>query len=174
VDHLLDATRLESGSLQLSREWCSPGELLREAIEVARLAQAVNVFIAPDLPEILADARLLQQALVSLLANADAYGAPEKPIQARAVQHGSDIVFSVADRGPGLAAGEETKVFRKFYRGPGKPAGGLGLGLSIARHLVEAHGGIIIAQNREDGGARFTIRIPVGAKMQMPAEPYPA
>ena len=76
----------------------------------------------------------------------------------------------MTDRGPGLAPGEETKVFDKFYRGAGKPAGGLGLGLSIARQLVEAHGGTISAQNRLSGGARFSIRLPFGEPMQLPSE----
>ena len=170
VDHLLDATRLESGSLQLSREWCSPGELLREAIALARLTREAKTTIAPDLPEILADVHLLEQALVSVLSNADSYSAVEQPVQAGVVQDGSEIVFSIADRGQGLAAGEERKVFEKFYRGAGKPAGGLGLGLSIARQLIEAHGGKIEAQNREGGGARFTIRLPLGAPMKLPSE----
>jgi two-component system sensor histidine kinase KdpD len=61
-------------------------------------------------------------------------------------------------------------VFQKFYRGPRTRPGGLGLGLSIARQLVEAHGGQIVAQNREDGGARFSIRLPVGEGMRLPAE----
>jgi two-component system sensor histidine kinase KdpD len=82
----------------------------------------------------------------------------------------STLVFSVADHGPGLALGEENKVFEKFYRGPGTPAGGLGLGLSIARQLVEAHSGQIVAQNRAEGGSRFSIRLPIGEPMQLPSE----
>jgi two-component system sensor histidine kinase KdpD len=80
------------------------------------------------------------------------------------------LVISIADHGPGLAPGEENKVFEKFYRGPRTRPGGLGLGLSIARQLVEAHGGEIVAQNREDGGARFSIRLPVGETMRLPSE----
>jgi two-component system sensor histidine kinase KdpD len=80
------------------------------------------------------------------------------------------MVFSVADRGPGLVTGEENKVFEKFYRRPGTAPGGLGLGLWIARQLVEAHGGQITAQNREGGGARFSIRLPIGEPMRLPVE----
>jgi len=80
------------------------------------------------------------------------------------------LVISVADHGPGLAPGEEKKVFEKFYRGPRTRPGGLGLGLSIARQLVEAHGGEIAAQNRQNGGARFSIRLPFGERMRLPAE----
>ena len=90
------------------------------------------------------------------------YGKSDQPIEVSAARDDSSLVFSVADHGAGLAPGEENKVFEKFYRGPGTRPGGLGLGLSIARQLVEAHGGQIVAQNREDGGARFSIRLPIG------------
>jgi two-component system sensor histidine kinase KdpD len=171
VDHLLDATRLESGLLQPVREWCDPGELLREAVVHSGLKEpAVKITIAKDLPAISVDAHLVEQALGALLSNAVAHGTSVEPIELSAARDDSMLVFSVADHGPGLAPGEENKVFEKFYRGPGTPAGGLGLGLSIARQLVEAHGGQVAAQNREDGGARFSIRIPIGELMQLPTE----
>jgi two-component system sensor histidine kinase KdpD len=87
-----------------------------------------------------------------------------------AARDDSMLVISVADHGPGLAPGEENKVFEKFYRGPGTAPGGLGLGLSIARQLVEAHSGEIVAQNREEGGSRFSIRLPIGEPMRLPSE----
>ncbi len=78
------------------------------------------------------------------------------------------LVISVADRGAGLEPGEETKVFQKFYRGPRTRPGGIGLGLSIARQFVEANGGQIVAQNRQGGGAVFSIRLPIGEAMRLP------
>jgi two-component system, OmpR family, sensor histidine kinase KdpD len=171
VDHLLDATRLESGLMQPAREWCDPGELLREAITQTRLKEkAIKVNVAPDLPPISVDACLIEQALLSVLANATLHGASKQPIEISVARDNSTIVFSVADHGPGLVAGEEHKVFEKFYRRPGTAPGGLGLGLWIARQLVEAHGGQITAQNREGSGARFSIRLPIGQEMRLPTE----
>jgi two-component system sensor histidine kinase KdpD len=172
VDHLLDATRLESGLLRPVREWCDPGELLREAITRAGLKEtAVKTNIDKNLPAIFVDARLIEQALIALLSNAAAHGASNSPIDVSATRDDSMLVFTVADHGPGLVAGEENKVFEKFYRRPGTAPGGLGLGLSIARQLVEAHSGQIVAQNRADGsGARFSIRLPIGEPMRLPSE----
>ncbi|HSP44911.1 MAG TPA: ATP-binding protein, partial [Chthoniobacterales bacterium] len=171
VDHLLDATRLESGRLQPLREWCDPGDLLHEAIALSGLKEdAIRISIAKDLPTVFVDAPLLQQALVALLSNAAAHAKSEKPIEVGVARDASVLVFSVSDHGPGLAPGEDKKVFEKFYRGPGTRPGGLGLGLSIARQLVEAHGGEIVAQNRQTGGARFSIRLPIGEPMQLPSE----
>jgi len=172
VDHLLDATRLESGLLQPVCEWCEPGELVREAVALAGLnEQSVKVTIAKNLPMISVDAHLIEQALGALLSNAAAHGMSDQPIEVSVARDDPMLVFTVVDHGPGLAPGEESKVFEKFYRGPGTPAGGLGLGLSIARQLVEAHGGEIVAQNREHTcGSRFSIRIPIGEPMQLPSE----
>jgi two-component system sensor histidine kinase KdpD len=172
VDHLLDATRLESGLLQPVREWCDPGEILREAVAHARLSdRAARITMAKDLPVISVDARLIEQALAALLSNAAAHSTGNESIDVSAARDDTMVVFSVSDHGPGLAPGEESKVFEKFYRGPGTAPGGLGLGLWIARQLVEAHGGAIVAQNREDArGSRFSIRIPIGETMRLPSE----
>ena len=167
VNHLLDATRLESGQLALNREWCDPAELAREAIALAELENRdVAVQAASDLPPLLVDAGLLSQALSLILTNAATYSTGS--IELTIAAENAGITFAVLDRGPGLRAGEEERVFEKFYRGAGQPGGGLGLGLSIARRLVEAHGGTITARNRADGGARFSIRLPLPAPMKLP------
>src|SRR5262249_9031707 len=167
-----DATRLESGLLRPVREWCDPGELLHEAIVRAGLKEnSFRITIEPDLPAISVDAHLIQQALIALLSNAVAHGANDAPIELSAARDDSNLVFSVVDHGPGLVAGQENKIFEKFYRRPGTAPGGLGLGLSIARQLVEAHSGQIVAQNRQDGtGARFSICLPIGEPMRLPSE----
>jgi two-component system sensor histidine kinase KdpD len=172
VDHLLDATRLESGLLRPVQEWCDPGELLRDAISRVGLKQnAVRLSIDSNLPAISVDAHLIEQALIALLSNAAVHGTSNLPIEVSARRVESTLVFSVADHGAGLVKGEENKVFEKFYRRPGTAPGGLGLGLSIARQLVEAHSGQITAQNRADGtGAIFSIRLPIGEPMQLPRE----
>jgi two-component system, OmpR family, sensor histidine kinase KdpD len=171
VDHLLDATRLESGLLQPLREWCDPAELVREAVASSGLNDsAVRINVDNDLPAISVDARLIQQALNALLSNAAAHGGGDNLIEVSTARDGSMLIISVGDRGPGLAPGEENKVFEKFYRGPRTRPGGLGLGLSIARQLVEAHGGELVAENRQGGGARFSIRLPVGEPMRLPTE----
>jgi len=171
VDHLLDATRLESGLLQPLREWCEPAELVREAVASSGLSDdTVRIRIENGLPAISVDAHLIQQALNALLSNAAAHGGSNKQIEVSAARDGPTLIISVSDRGPGLAPSEENKVFEKFYRGPRTRTGGLGLGLSIARQLVEAHGGELMAQNRQGGGARFSIRLPIGEPMRLPSE----
>jgi two-component system sensor histidine kinase KdpD len=144
---------------------------VRETVAASGLNDnAVRMNIAKNLPIISVDARLIQQALGALISNAAAHGGSDQPIDVSTARDDSMLVISIADHGPGLAPGEENKVFEKFYRGPRTRPGGLGLGLSIARQLVEAHGGEIVAQNRKDGGARFSIRLPVGETMRLPSE----
>jgi two-component system sensor histidine kinase KdpD len=169
VDNLLDATRLESGLLQPVREWCDPGELVHEAIAASGLKESdVQINIAKNLPAVSVDSGLIQQALNALLSNAMSYGKSDRPIEVSATRDDSMLVISVADRGAGLEPGEETKIFQKFYRGPRTRPGGLGLGLSIAKQLVEANGGQMVAQNRQGGGAVFSIRLPISEAMRLP------
>jgi two-component system sensor histidine kinase KdpD len=169
VDNLLDATRLESGLLQPVREWCDPGELVHEAVTASGFKEGdVQINVAKNLPAVSVDSGLIQQALNALLSNAMIYGTSDRPIEVTAARDDSMLVISVADRGAGLEPGEETKVFQKFYRGPRSRPGGLGLGLSIARQLVEANGGNVVAQNRHGGGAVFSIRLPIGEAMRLP------
>src|SRR6266536_4531792 len=114
------------------------------------------------------DARLIQQALSALLSNAVVHGNSDQPVDISVARDHSTLVVSVADRGPGIAPGDENKVFQKFYRGPRTRPGGIGLGLSIARQLAEANGGQIVAQNRHGGGAAFSIRLPISEAMRLP------
>lgn len=171
VEHLLDATRLESGSLRLTREWCDPADLAREAWERSEAdGHPVQLDAAPNLPPIFVDAGLFSQALALLISNAVQHSPPHEAVDVKVQATEAACLFEVTDRGPGLAPGEAERVFEKFYRGAGRPAGGLGLGLAIARQLVELHGGTIAVENRPAGGARFSIRFPRTGEMKLPAE----
>ena len=173
VDNLLDMTRLDSGLMKPNLEWCDAGELVREA--VARVAEQTHEHIVKtdvphDLPPIRADAGLIEQALATLILNAALYSPPGTLIEIIVVRGEGAMRFMVADRGPGLRGGEEQRVFDKFYRSESAPAGGIGLGLSIARRLVEAHGGTLTATNRADGGARFVMKLPATERLELPRE----
>jgi two-component system sensor histidine kinase KdpD len=169
VEHLLNASRLESGALQLNLEWCEPAEIIRDAIDRAGLSGQIAVEAPADLPTIRVDATLLAQALATLLGNATSHGASPEPPTLTVALEGNVLRFDVADRGPGLPHGDEERLFANFQRGPGVMPGGLGLGLSIARRLAELHRGTLTAENRPAGGARFTLRIPSGGEMKLPA-----
>ena len=113
------------------------------------------------MPLALMDHTLIEQAVAKLLANAASYTPTRQPIEIDAEYTDKRLIINVSDRGPGLPPESVNRIFEKFYRGDGRKTGGLGLGLSIARGFVEAHGGTLTAGNRDGGGARFTIVIPV-------------
>lgn len=164
VSNLLDMTRIETGHLPLHLEWCEPQELLQTVAELLGneiSGDRIQIVVPPDMPLVRLDAGLMEQALCNLLGNAAAYSPAGSPIRLSAQMDSTTLVLSVADRGIGLGPGEETKVFEKFYRGPQARPGGTGLGLSIVQGFVRAHNGAITAVNNPDGGATFTIRLPV-------------
>jgi two-component system sensor histidine kinase KdpD len=164
VNNLLDMNRLESGVVQPNREWCDVRELLQSAIDVERESingRDVRLDVPENTPLALVDHLLMEQAVAKLLANAGSHTPPRLPIEVDAECKDGQLLISVSDRGPGFSSELSERVFEKFYRGDGRRAGGLGLGLAIARGFVEAHGGKISAENRDGGGARFTINLPV-------------
>jgi two-component system sensor histidine kinase KdpD len=163
VNNLLDMNRLESGVIQPNYEWCDVRELLQSAIEIERESidgREIRLDVPEDIPLALMDYGLIEQAVAKLLANAASYTQPRLPIELDA-EYKDELVISISDRGPGFPIESAERLFEKFYRGDGRKTGGLGLGLSIARGFVEAHGGKLTAENRDGGGARFTIRLPV-------------
>jgi two-component system sensor histidine kinase KdpD len=173
VENLLGMTRLESGLLKPRMEWCDVEDLISVAVNRIRPALAghtLQVRVAPGLPLVQMDFVLIEQALVNLLHNAAMYTPPGTRVQVAARAEGSTLVIEVADNGPGLKAESVERVFDKFYRAPEARAGGIGLGLSIARGFVEAHRGTIQAAHGEQGGAQFTIHLPLGKPPSLPPE----
>jgi two-component system sensor histidine kinase KdpD len=165
VHNLLEMTRLESGGVRVRKDWHPLEEVVGSAlarIEKHLGARRVDIDLAPGLPLVPLDPLLVEQVLINLLDNAVKYAPGDSPIRISAAVDGDAIVVTVADRGPGFAPGEETRVFDKFYRG--EHAGtrsGAGLGLAIARGIVESHGGRITAEPRPGGGALFRFTLPL-------------
>jgi two-component system sensor histidine kinase KdpD len=164
VTNLLDMTRLESGSLQLSRDWHSLEELVGTALarlERGAKGRPIKVSIPADLPLVPVDGVLVEQVLVNLLDNALKYTPPGSAIRVTATSRDGAVTVEVADEGPGLPIGAEERVFETFYRG-GSGQRGFGLGLPICSAIVTAHGGRIWAENRPSRGAVFRFTLPLG------------
>jgi two-component system sensor histidine kinase KdpD len=164
VNNLLDMNRLESGVIRPNCEWCDVRELLQSATEIERESisgRDIRLDVPENIPLALVDHTLIEQAVAKLLANAGSHTPSRLPIEIDAEYKDGQLVISVSDRGPGFPMESVERVFEKFYQGDGRKTGGLGLGLSIARGFVEAHGGKLTAENRDGGGARFIIRLPV-------------
>ncbi|MFI5371522.1 MAG: DUF4118 domain-containing protein [Candidatus Eisenbacteria bacterium] len=164
VGGLLDMTRLESGAVRVRKQWHSLEEVVGAAL--ARVGPALDTrplrLVLPEGPELVSiDDVLFGQVIVNLVENALKYTPADSPVELTATIEDKRLRFEVADRGPGLAPGEETRVFEKFYRGSHGERGGVGLGLTISRALVEAHGGRLSAANRPGGGAVFTVELPM-------------
>jgi two-component system sensor histidine kinase KdpD len=175
VNNLLDMARLESGAIALAREWTPIEEIVGGVL--ARLKDAlashpVRVNLPPDLPLLNVDPVLLEQLFANLLENAAKYTAAGTPIEISAQALPGRVAIEVADRGPGIPAGEEAKLFDKFYRLQREAAqSGVGLGLAICKAIVAAHGGTISAANRPGGGAVFRFELPADKPPTVEPEP---
>jgi two-component system sensor histidine kinase KdpD len=167
ITNLLDMTRLESGGLAVKRAWQPLQEVIGSTLRHLdrRLrGRTVTTDLPADLPLLLIDEVALEQVLANLLDNAVEFAPADQPIGIAARAGADEVVVEVADRGPGLPAGIERRVFEKFFRArPAESRRGIGLGLAIAKGIVEAHGGRISAGNRPGGGAVFRFTIPCTA-----------
>ena len=170
VTNLLDMTRLESGSIRLRREWHSVEEVVGSALarlERSLAGRPVETTMPPDLPLVPMDAVLVEQVLFNLVDNAVKYTPARTPIRLAASRDDGSVTIEVADEGPGLPPGSEERIFEKFERGGG--GRGFGLGLTICRAIVTAHGGRIWAENRPRGAA-FRFMLPLGAAPPAPPD----
>jgi two-component system, OmpR family, sensor histidine kinase KdpD len=178
VNNLLELTRLESGALQVRKEWYPLEEVISSSL--GRLgARVEGRQIVVDLPQevLLApvDPVLLEQVFINLLENALKYSPPGSPIEIGATLVPGELVVEIADRGAGLPPGEEERVFERFYRvADGRRAEGAGLGLAVCQAILKVHGGRISAENRSGGGAVFRFTLPLTGTPPPPEEPADA
>ena len=167
IANLLDMSRIEAGALKPKSEYVEVAEVARASVERARKSFATQTFttsLARDLPFARGDARLIEKVLFNLLDNAHKYGG-EGPVAVHARRAGDEVLISVTDEGPGIKPTDLDRIFEKVYPG-GRSDGrktGVGLGLSIAKGLVEAMGGRIWAESpaARRRGTRLVVALPV-------------
>ena len=169
IDNLLDMARLESAKISPKFDWCDIHDILNAAVrklERELSPHTVTIDIAAEMPLMKLDFILVEQAITNLLHNASIYTPPGSAITIRAFQEGGNCIVIISDNGPGFPNDALPRIFEKFYRVPGTGAGGTGLGLSIAKGFIEAHNGSIKVENRQGGGAQFTIMLPLQPETQ--------
>jgi two-component system, OmpR family, sensor histidine kinase KdpD len=141
-------------------------DALRPALEDAKASiekHPVEIVVAPDLPRVRMDVQRIREVLMHLLENAGKYSDAGVPIKVTSEVKGEWLVTSVADRGPGIDSFEQSLIFEKFYRGQHQryTAPGTGMGLAIAKVIVEAHGGTIGVVSQLGSGSVFSFSLPV-------------
>ncbi len=167
VDELLDLARLESDRLRLALDWLDPGEIAREAearltAQISRSGLRITTSTEPGLPLLRADRTRIGQVLLNLIHNAVKFTPAGGAIHLSVSEQGGWIVYQVEDTGVGVDPAEIDRLFERFYKADrSRRSHGAGLGLAIAKHVVQAHGGSIEAQRNRPHGMVLTFRLPV-------------
>ncbi|HEY6463320.1 MAG TPA: DUF4118 domain-containing protein, partial [Polyangiaceae bacterium] len=179
VRNLLDMTRLEAGALKVHKELQPVEEVVGAALdrmEDRLRGRDVHTVVPDDLPLAPFDSALIEQVLINLLENATKYTPEGSPIDVTARVQDDAMLVEVADRGAGVPTHDAERVFEKFYRAREGEGGGVGLGLTICRGIVSAHGGRIWVEERPGGGAsfRFTLPLERSAAVRVLSAPQPA
>lgn len=163
IDNLLNMSRLESGKISLRTDWCDVNDLVNKVIQNLKPElEKYNLMtvIPDDMPLVKIDFGLMEHVLYNLLLNSCQYSSAAGDITLEASYSDGNFILVVADSGPGFPEEVMPHIFDKFFRVNGTKSGGVGLGLSIVRGLVESHNGGVRVENGLNGGARFTITIP--------------
>ena len=168
VENLLCAATIREGRLQLRRQSLGLADVVADVEAVVgplleQRGQRLRVRMSGELPKVLADSRRLGQVIVNLILNASKFGPPNSLIDVAIATRAAEVRISVADRGPGVSADQAPRLFEPYYRAPASARSGkdgVGLGLSIVKSIVEAHGGRVGVEIRRGGGARFWFTVP--------------
>jgi two-component system sensor histidine kinase KdpD len=165
VGNLLDVARLESGKILPKLDWHDARDVIHATLrelsrELGENPVHLDIPTTPMLVKL--DFALLQHTLANLLLNAVTHTPKATPIEVQAQLINGEFILNVGDRGPGIPPELMPRIFDKFFRSTNAPTGGSGLGLTIAKGFVTAHGGTISVLNRPGGGALFTLRLPPG------------
>ena len=173
--NLLDMSRLTAGVVPIKKDWQEISELVNVCVDHLKRKltnHKVKVEIEDNLPLVMIDFSLMEEALSNLLVNSEKYAPEGTQIQLKAFRRESEIVLEVDDEGPGVTEDELSLIFEKFYRGKGSLPGGTGLGLSIVKAIVEAHDGKVEAGNRKGGGLRVSIILKVDKQPKVPGNGF--
>ncbi|CAH0995925.1 Adaptive-response sensory-kinase SasA [Emticicia aquatica] len=163
VDNFLNVSRLESGSIKPKLDWCDINELLHSVVnrlEKELVNHQIVVKIPQNIPYFKLDFALMEQAIYNIVYNSSLYTPNNSTITLTAANLSNQCFITIADNGKGFQQHELEQVFTKFYRSNEEKTGGLGLGLSITKGFIEAHGGTIRVENVAGSGSLFTIIIP--------------
>ncbi len=156
-------SRLESGKISVHLDWCDINDLFNKVTRVLEKElerYQLQSYIPPEMPLVRLDFGLMEQVIYNLIFNSCQHTPVGSIIRFKANYNEGSLSIVIEDNGPGFPPDQLNKVFNKFFKVDNSKAGGLGLGLSIVKGLVEAHKGRVKIENLQDEGARFTIIIP--------------
>jgi two-component system sensor histidine kinase KdpD len=165
VTEAIQMARIEAGRVHLERESYPLQELVESALDKLRpmvRERSIDVKLAPDLPPVWVDRELIEIALRQLIDNALKYSPRDTPVSVAAESSDGRVIVSVADHGPGIPEEEQSRIFEKFYRAEASrhQIPGAGLGLVIAREIIQVHGGEIWVESKPNEGSSFRFSLP--------------
>jgi two-component system phosphate regulon sensor histidine kinase PhoR len=168
VAELTELSRIETGQAELRLEPVNLNLLVDEATtqlspQVERQQLIVAKQLANSLPSVQADKERIRQTIVNLVHNAIKFTDPGGKITIASQVRGDSVIVDISDTGIGISKNDLPHVFERFYKGDrARSEGGTGMGLAIAKHVIEAHGGSIWAQSAEGKGSTFSLSLPLG------------
>jgi K+-sensing histidine kinase KdpD len=168
IDNLLEGASIESGHFRVSPRLCDPSEVIAEAVGTMQPLldkhnQSLVIELPATMPLVRADPRRTVQVLINLLSNASKYGPDAADIEISTAVEGDWVRISVSDRGPGVPLDQRQDLFRPFVHpkpGNDKAEVGVGLGLSVAKAIIEGQGGRVGVEERPGGGSVFWFTLP--------------
>lgn len=175
INNILDFSRIEAGKKEYDFHETNLADLVRSTLEAYRYQIEQNGFefeerIADDVPPVRVDREAIARSLLNLVNNAVKYSSDNKFLGVNLYRANGAVKIEVIDHGIGIPAGEQGKIFEKFYRA-GDPlvhnTKGSGLGLSLVRHIVQAHGGEVFVESAPGKGSKFTIALPIASSAQV-------